>query len=251
MKPIALQLYTLRVRGNEDFVAVLKDVAEIGYKGVEFAGLHGHDPKEIRKIVDDLGMVCCSGHVGLPTAETVNEVIDTAKTLGYDTVISGLAPEDFADADKIRAAGETFQAAAELLDPHGLKMAYHNHWWEMGLVDGRVALELFFEAAPDMVSELDVYWACNFGAVDVAGLLTRIAPRVPLLHLKDGPLVKGDPHTAVGAGKMDIPAIVAAADASVHRWNIVELDDCATDMTQAVRDSYGYLTGEGLAEGNK
>ena len=62
MKPISLQLYTLRERAAEDFIGVLKDVAKIGYKGVEPAGLFDHDPKEIKKIVDDLGMTVSSNH---------------------------------------------------------------------------------------------------------------------------------------------------------------------------------------------
>ena len=35
------------------------------------------------------------------------------------------------------------------------------------------------------------------------------------------------------------------------RWNVVELDSCDTDMLTAVRDSYQYLVGKGLARGNR
>jgi sugar phosphate isomerase/epimerase len=100
-----------------------------------------------------------------------------------------------------------------------------------------------------MFSQLDVYWAANFGAVDVPAVLARHAARVPVLHIKDGPLVRGEPHTAVGAGKMDIPAVIHAADENVLEWLVVELDECATDMTQAVRESCKYLVGEGFARG--
>jgi hypothetical protein len=34
-------------------------------------------------------------------------------------------------------------------------------------------------------------------------------------------------------------------------WNIVELDHCGTDMMQAVRESYEYLTRRSLATGNR
>jgi hypothetical protein len=54
---------------------------------------------------------------------------------------------------------------------------------------------------------------------------------------------------AVGQGKMDIPAIIDAADPDLLRWLIVELDACDTDMLTAVADSYRYLTENGLAEG--
>ena len=251
MKPIGIQLYTLREAAKDDFVGVLKQVAETGYKAVEFAGLHGNKPAEVRKIIDDLGMVSCSMHAAPVDADNLNESVDTAKTLGYDVLITGVGGDDFKTTDSIKAAADRLQASADLLEPHGLRVGYHNHWWEMDLVDGRVGYEILLENAPDLRSELDVYWACNFGAVNVPELLARIASRVPMLHIKDGPLVKGEPHTAVGAGKMDIPAVVAAADEATLQWVIVELDDCATDMMQAVRESYAYLTAEGLAEGNK
>ena len=60
MKPIAVQLYSLRGEAEKDFPAVLKRVADIGYKGVETAGLHGHDAGEIGKLIADLGMQVCS-----------------------------------------------------------------------------------------------------------------------------------------------------------------------------------------------
>ena len=106
-------------------------------------------------------------------------------------------------------------------------------------------------AAPQMFGQLDVYWAANFGAVDVPALIRKHADRLPNLHIKDGPLVQEEPHVAVGAGKMDIPAVIGAADENVLLWNVVELDHCGTDMMQAVRESYAYLVGEGLAKGNK
>jgi hypothetical protein len=72
---------------------------------------------------------------------------------------------------------------------------------------------------------------------------------VPVLHIKDGPLVQGQPHTAVGAGKMNIPAMVKAADPAVLSWLIVELDECATDMAKAVEESLKYLVKQGLGHG--
>jgi sugar phosphate isomerase/epimerase len=72
--------------------------------------------------------------------------------------------------------------------------------------------------------------------------------RAPLLHLKDGPVSKDLPMTAVGKGKLDWKSIVAAGDGN-SEWLIVELDSCATDMMEAVKDSYQYVTSEGLARG--
>ena len=47
-----MQLYSLRARAEKDFAAVLKDVAAMGYKGVEPAGFWNIRPSQLKKIVD-------------------------------------------------------------------------------------------------------------------------------------------------------------------------------------------------------
>jgi sugar phosphate isomerase/epimerase len=154
--------------------------------------------------------------------------------------------------DGIRATAARFQAAAEAMAPHGITFAFHNHWWEFLKVGDVVPYDMIMELAPAACSELDVYWAA-FGGGDPAAELKKKGSRIPLLHVKDGPLTGDppDPHTAVGHGKLDMPAIISAADPNVLEWLIVELDFCATDMMQAVVDSYTYLTSKGLGSGRR
>ncbi len=83
-------------------------------------------------------------------------------------------------------------------------------------------------------------------------MVSEYKARLPLLHIKDGMLEEGSHvHTAVGSGKLDMPAIIGAADPSVLEWLVVELDNCDTDMLQAVKQSYRYLVSSGLAAGNR
>ena len=91
MAPISIQLYTLRDHAAQDFPGVLRAVAEIGYKGVEFAGLHGHSPKEIAQLVSDLGLRVSSSHVAMPTPENISEIAETELTLGNKMLVSGFA----------------------------------------------------------------------------------------------------------------------------------------------------------------
>ena len=77
--------------------------------------------------------------------------------------------------------------------------------------------------------------------------MKELGPRVPLLHLKDGPAVQGAPQLALGEGVVDVRGVIDAAVAT--DWLIVELDECATDMLEAVEKSYRYLT-EGEDDGN-
>lgn len=251
MKPISIQLYSVREAAAEDFPGVLQKMADIGYKGVETAGLHDYAPAEVRRMLDDLGLVCSSAHGPVPSKDNIQELVDTAGALGYTMVITSRGPDDFPNLDGIRKVADEFQEAAEIAKAHGLRFGYHNHWWEMSKFDGRLGLDVLLELAPDVFSQTDVYWAANFGAVDVPALVRRHAARIPCLHIKDGPLVKDQPHTAVGKGKMDMPAVIGAADPDALEWLIVELDACATDMVEAVEQSYEYLVGEGLAAGNR
>lgn len=251
MKPVAIQLYTVREAAAKDFPGVLKKIADIGYKGVEPAGLHGMAASEVAKIISDLGMVCCSSHTGLPTKENVNQLVDQEKALGNKRVITGFGANDFETEDACKRLAEKFTDAAELLKPHGMELGYHNHWWEFKRLGDKTAYEVMFENVPENVfAEVDVYWVA-YGKADPVKIISGMTDRVPLLHIKDGPLEENKPHTAVGAGKLDMAEIIAAADTNVLDWLIVELDSCATDMMQAVVQSYKYLTSQGLAEGNK
>jgi len=225
-------------------------VAEIGYKGVEFAGLHGHSPQEIAGIVGDLGLQVSSSHVSLPTAETIRQIADTEKVLGNTRLVAGLGPDEFKTLDDCKRSAERFQTAGELVKAEGLTFGMHNHWWEFETCDGELVYDFVLESAPDIFSELDIYWAAYAG-VSPATVVTQHSARLPLLHIKDGSLEKDSAMTAVGAGKVDIAGTVGAADPAILQWLIVELDRCDTDMWEAVRQSYVYLTEKGLASGNK
>ena len=251
MKPISIQLYSLREEAKNDFAAVLKSVAEIGYRGVEPAEFYGLKPREFRRRVEDLGMTISSNHGPWPNRDNLNEVVDVASELGVKTAVCGFGAEQFKDRAAIRDTADTVNFMIERLAAAGITLAMHNHYWEFNQVEGRLAYDRLMEACPRLTSELDVYWAANFGACNPAEVVARYRRRTPLLHMKDGPLVKGQPMLAVGSGRMDIPAVVRAADESVLRWLVVELDSCATDMLRAVADSYRYLVGQGLADGNR
>jgi len=250
MKPISLQLYTVREAAAKDFAGVLKKVADIGYVGVEFAGLHGMAPAEVKKIVDDLGLQVSSAHMPMPNAENAAKLVDECRALGIPKLVSGFGPDNVKTLDLAKQAAQKVAEAAELLKGSGVAFGLHNHWWEFQLVDGQFPEDILLGASPAVFAELDVYWA-EVGCGNAAKAVADRKARIPLLHAKDGLIEPKQPMTAVGAGKLDFPAIVGAADPNVLEWVIVELDSCATDMMEAVEQSYRYLVGNGLAAGNK
>lgn len=250
-KPISVQLYSLREESKTDFVGVLKRVAAMGYKGVEPAGLYNLKPAEFLKIVTDLGMQISSSHGPWVNPQNLAEVIDTMHLYGLKTAIGGYGPKDFETEDKLKATADTINGICAELKKAGLTYAIHNHNWEFDMLGGRIIYDRLMEMCPNLLCEIDIYWAANFGKCDPAEQVQKNKKRVILMHVKDGPLTPKAPMTAAGAGKVNIAACVQAADPKVLQWLVVELDACATDMTQAVEQSYRYLTSQGLAQGNR
>ena len=249
MKPISVQLYSLREAAAKDFIGVLKSVAAMGYVGVEPAGLYNLKPAEFLKITSDLGLVVSSNHGPWPNRNNLKEVIDTTLALKLKTTIGGYGPDDFKSLDAIKATADTINFLIDQLTPAGITLALHNHYWEFDTLEGRIAYDILLDLCPRVKLELDIYWAANFGACNPVEQIRRLRDRTILLHVKDGTLVREVPHVAVGSGKLDIPACIAAADPNRVEWLVVELDSCATDMQEAVAASYRYLTGQGLARG--
>ena len=241
----------LREAAKQDFPGVLKAVADAGYRGVEMAGLQGHNPKEIARIVSDLGMVVSSSHTALPTRENVAEIADTELALGNRFAISGMGRDAFDNLDAVKSAAEKFNRASELLHPYGISFGIHNHWWEFAEIDGRHVYDILMEQSPAIFGELDVYWVA-YGHADPVEVICLHKSRLPFLHIKDGMLREGDMnHTAVGSGVLNMPEIISEADPNVLKWLVVELDNCECDMLEAVRQSYDYLTSQDLAVGSR
>jgi sugar phosphate isomerase/epimerase len=239
--PLSVQLYSARSQLADDRDGVLRQLAEIGYRYVEPFD-PTTDPKGFRRVIDDLGISVSGTHAMALLRDEPAEVFDAVATLGTDLVIlpAGIPHEDFTTRDGVARAADLLNGLAEQAAGHGLQLGYHNHWWELEpSIDGVHALEVLAGLLdPAVFLEVDTYWAAVGGA-QVVPLLGRLGDRVKALHVKDGPVRKGEPNTAVGQGTMPVPEILAAAP---DAWRIVELDDCATDMLTALADSYTYLT---------
>ena len=244
---LSLQLYTVRQALDADFTGTMQRVADIGFTRVE--------PYDFLARADALavafaatGLTAPSAHLRFLDAESLagaslDDVFSTAAHLGIPTVIDPFVdPAKWLSAANIQKTADALNAAAEVAVKHGIRIGYHNHWFELeSVIDGDTGLEILSAGLnPAIILELDTYWAAT-GGQDVVALLGRLGDRVRLLHIKDGP-IEPDPATqlAVGNGKMPIWDIIAAA--TRLELAVVELDAFAGEMFDAVTDSYAYLS---------
>lgn len=264
LKPIAVQLYSLRDEAAKDFVGVLKRVAAIGYKGVEPAGLWNLKPAEFKKIIDDLGLKMYSSHTPWCNPNNLNESIEMAGILGLKKVVCGYGPKEFESLDAIKKTAEQTSRMQEVLEKAGLTLFQHNHAFEFERIDGKLKYEIYAELCPKVKFELDCFWSTNFGTEDAVEMLKKFASRTIMLHMKDGILHQKQEEQkfvngildrkidlrALGAGELDIKSLVKNAPESVEAV-VVELDYCNIDMFTAIEQSYKYMTSNKIVAGNK
>lgn len=246
-QPLGIQLYSVRDDiGPADLDRTLARLAGFGFTHAEPYDILG-DTERLGAALRDAGLSAATAHASV-LRHDVADILDAAQALGVGCVITPYVdPGSIADRAGVERLADALNAAAESAAARGIRIGYHNHWWEIEpRFEGRTALEVLAdELAPEVFLEVDTYWA-QVGGADVPALLGALGDRVLSLHVKDGPGVKEQPHTAVGKGVIDVPAILAAAP---DAQRIVELDECATDIFEAVAESRAYLTAleEGLS----
>ncbi|MFN8215324.1 MAG: sugar phosphate isomerase/epimerase [Solirubrobacterales bacterium] len=251
--PIAVEIYTVRDAADRDFAAALERIAAIGYLGVELVGLHGMKPANFLAEIERLDLEVIGATVAGPDEEEeLEKYYGEAVEVGVSVVHTMMDEQHFQTPDAVRRAAELCNRFGARARGDGVELLYHNHWWETTpRADGSVPL-LELAAELDGVGILaDVYWVAA-GGIDVAATLEELGPKVRRLHVKDGHLKPGpvditEPMTAVGDGRVDIPAAIAAAPQV--DWHVVELDEYDGDPFDALERSYGYLTGNGLSRG--
>lgn len=265
MKPISVQLFSLRQECAKDFTGVLKRLANIGYKCVEPAGFWNLRPREFKKIVNDLGMEIVSSHSPWSRGfGNTGECMEIADILGLKKIVCGYRPDDFQDMDAIKRTAETTNAAMEVFSRNGFTLFQHNHDFEFQRLDGRFKYDIYRELCPGVKFQLDCFWSTNLGTEDPVAILKDFAKDVISLHIKDGvckqnvsgnDMVNGILERKVdllplGEGTLPIPELIAAAPEQVESI-VVELDYVNGDMFEAIEKSYHYLVDNGLAAGNR
>ena len=166
--PIGLQLYSVREDCERDLPGTLAAVAEMGYAGVEFAGYYGRGARELRGMLDDLGLRCCGTHIGLNTLLGDEQ----AKTVAFNQelgnpylIVPGLPEERRNSRAAWLGTAHIFNEIAEQLKPHGMRTGYHNHWVEFQPLDGELPWDTFFgNTAPGVIMQLDTGNALHGGA---------------------------------------------------------------------------------------
>lgn len=240
---IALQLYTLREQASEDFVGMLKGVAEAGFGAVEFAGYGGLEPSALRTIIDDLGLRAISSHVPFQRMETEPEtVLEELRVLGCEYAVVPGIPKEMRGIESAPYLIERFNQRGAASKTAGLRFGYHNHGWELESVDGSTMLDRLISGtnAALVDFQIDIYWAL-VGSADPVALIRQLAGRVPTLHAKELAAGADQKDTTIGDGVTPWHELMAVAKAAGTEWFIVEQEDDPANAFRDIRRSLANL----------
>ncbi len=262
--PVAVQAYTVRKEMAVDFRGTLEAIKAAGYEGVEFAGLHGNNPEDVKKMCEEIGLVPLSAHVPYVDMVENMDILKDYKTVGCKfVVVPYLKEEHRPGTDAFAEVIENIKKIGEKANELGLTLLYHNHDFEFIKLDGKYALDVLYEevSADLLQTELDTCWV-NVGGEVPADYIRKYAGRCPIVHLKDFYGEKSDDmyeligiekkaptrpgsfeFRPVGSGVQNFPEILKASEESGATWVVVEQDQPTMGLTpiESINKSREYL----------
>ena len=218
--PVGLELYSVRNELQKDLKGTVTAVAKAGYQVVEFYAPYldwtVDAAKDVRKLLDDLGIKCLSTHNNGPsfTDEGLQKAIELNRIIGSKYIIMASAGR-VTGLDGWKTVADRLTAVAEKLRPLGMSTGYHNHQAEWPAIDGKRPMDVLAANTPkDVVLQLDVGTCVESGADPVAWINANPG-RIRSVHCKDWGAGANRGYTvAFGEGDAPWKKIFDAAEAT-------------------------------------
>ena len=275
-KLVALQLYSIRGEMERDFDGTLELVKSMGFDGVEFAGLFGRNPAEVKASCKKLDLAPVSAHEVIDRFfEDARQILADYEAIGCEYIVIPYLPPEYRPG---QGQYDEFVALAKRVGKEareaGMTLLYHNHDFEFEKLDGRYLLDIIYhDIAPEYLeAQIDTCWV-NVGGEDPAVYLHSYTGRVPLVHLKDfvgqksekmyaligidgnkaNTAAGGFEYRPLGQGHQDIPALLSASSDAGARWLIIEQDEPTLGISamDGVKMSIDYLKGQWSAQASQ
>ncbi len=237
---IALQLFSIRhIAETDGMIGMLDKTKELGFDGVEFAGLYDLSPEKAKEELDKRGLKCAGFHDrmdNLMNPDVVDAAIDACKKCGAESMCMPYY--------KVETIAEWKEFALRLEEvgkrfvQNGIRFGYHNHIHEFQPIDGVLPIDVVLEnTTPE-----NVYFEMDTRHIVLAGVkpeeyIKKYADRVHFLHARD---TNGTRDIAAGSGLVDFPAVLNVIKRP--KWFVVEFEDENKAIVEKeVADSVVYL----------
>jgi sugar phosphate isomerase/epimerase len=246
---VSVQLWSVKHELKNDFKGTLKQIASMGFDGVEFAGDFGpykDDAKGLKVFLDGLGLQVSAAHISFTAFDSENFKQSAAfyKALETDTLI--VAWDDRAwNSLKVDSLIADLNNLFSKLKAEGFQCGYHNHEQEFDAYNGATFWDHIAKSTPnDFVLQMDVGWV-TLAEKDPVEYINRYPNRTLTTHIK-AKLPRAVAAKMATNGKRQIVgddvtdwAGVLKADITVGgtKWFVIEQEEYPDGLTplQAVK----------------
>jgi sugar phosphate isomerase/epimerase len=216
--PVGLEMYSVRDALARDPTGAVRAVAAMGYQGLEFYAPYfawsEAQAKDMRNLLDELKLRCFSTHNDNDyfSGDKLQHARELNLILGSKYMVMA-SSHDEPGLDRWREVADTLNRAAEKLEPHGLKVGYHNHQLEFTPTDGARPIEILAKNTKQSVMlQLDVGTCIEAGADPVAWIKANPG-RIRSIHCKDWSPEPAKKYSVLfGEGVADWKALFHAAE---------------------------------------
>jgi sugar phosphate isomerase/epimerase len=237
--PVGLQLWTVRTECAKDFPGTIAKVAKMGYKGVEFAGYYDRKAEDVRKMLDDNGLLCCGSHtaIDLLSDENFAKTMEFNRTIGNKYIIV-----PWLDRQKLKTKAEwlakakVFNEFADNARTQGVHIGYHAHQGDFMPIEGETPWDILFgNTSKEVTMQIDTGNAMQGGADPVA-ILKKYPGRSLTIHLKEYSATNNKALIGEGGVKWkDVFAICESTGGT--QWYIIEEESEAYPPLEAAETS--------------
>ena len=220
---IGIQLYSVREALAEDFKGTLTKLAELGFRGVEFAFNYGGiAPAELADFLKEQNLQAIGIYENLDNICNPDaEVYAQTAALGCKHLTFGIGLAQLEE--DLGKSLNICRKAVEVAASKGLTICYHAHAHEFKKFNGECYLDLLLNAPglETMAFEADTCWIQK-GGENIIGYMKKYADRIPLLHVKD--VTAEGLITELGNGVIDFKTVADFAKANDVPWLSYEQD---------------------------
>lgn len=240
---ISVQLWSVKHDLKNDFKGTLKQIADMGFDGVEFAGDYGpykKDAQGLKDFLDGLGLKVSAAHINFVAfdAENFEQSVAFYKALETDTLI--VAWDDRAwDSLKVDSLIADLNKLFTSLKAEGFHFGYHNHAQEFDAYNGATYWDHIAKSTPkDFVLQMDVGWV-TLAEKDPIEYINRYPNRTLTTHIKAklpraiaDKMATNGKRQIVGDDITDWPAVLKA-DITVGgtKWFVIEQEEYPDGLT--------------------
>jgi len=159
-------------------------IKSLGFDGVELLPVDLDNPVEdIKAWADEAGLEIVSVH-----AKPSEDIVKKMAALGGKAVIWASTP--FNSTEEAIEVAHELDEMAEMAEPYGIKVGYHNHSQEFFVDKGKLLLQTVIDNSSKCYFQLDCGWAQNGGCYPPSFIRQNLN-RFIAIHVKENSKVQG------------------------------------------------------------